>query len=169
LKGADKLVDAIVELNRNAGGNWYAALAGEGYLEQPLREQAAASGFGDHFRFLGPLKAPAIASWMNASDLFCLPSQSEGCPNVVIEALNCGCPVVATRVGGIPELVDPDCSMLFDQQTAEVLASTLRKAADRTWDRAKIASWQSRSWADVASETFTLCHQAVEKARIEQS
>ena len=52
-------------------------------------------------------QAPAeVARWMVASDLVTLPSYAEGHPNVLVEALACGRPVVATPVGGIPEVVD---------------------------------------------------------------
>ena len=54
--------------------------------------------------FLGSRSLDDVAKWMNACDLFCLPSYMEGQPNVVIEALACQVRVLATNVGGIPEL-----------------------------------------------------------------
>ena len=52
------------------------------------------------------------APWMNASDVICLPSLYEGCPNVLVEANACGKPIVATDVGGIPELVNNNSRIL---------------------------------------------------------
>ena len=43
---------------------------------------------------------------MNAADVFCLPSLNEGCQNVLLEALACGTKVVASRVGGVPDIID---------------------------------------------------------------
>jgi len=60
----------------------------------------------EQVRFLGGLPALEVARWMNAADVLCLSSHNEGLPNVVIESLASGLPVVATDVGGISELVD---------------------------------------------------------------
>ena len=57
---------------------------------------------------------------MNAADVFCLPSHREGCPNVILEAMNCGCRVVATAVGGIPELVDQSMERSFRRGTGDL-------------------------------------------------
>jgi glycosyltransferase involved in cell wall biosynthesis len=54
--------------------------------------------------FLGDQPLETVAQWMNAASLLCLPSYMEGVPNVVLEAFSCGTKVIATSVGGIPEL-----------------------------------------------------------------
>jgi teichuronic acid biosynthesis glycosyltransferase TuaC len=163
LKGVAQLVEAIAALNRSGGRKWSLAMVGEGYLEPALREEARRSGFGSSFRFLGPLKAPDIAQWMNACDLFCLPSDSEGCPNVVLEALSCGTPVVATAVGSIPDLVDESCGILVPGNSPDILAATLQRAGARSWDRPQIALSQQRTWRAVALETLAACRQALEE------
>ncbi|WP_279385042.1 glycosyltransferase [Methanosarcina barkeri] len=56
-------------------------------------------------RFTGPVNHEDIPLWISASDILVLPSLSEGRPNVILEALACEVPVVATDVGGIPELM----------------------------------------------------------------
>lgn len=81
-------------------------LVGAGPLEASLRQLATNLGMAERVRFLGGLPAPEVARWMNAADVLCLSSHNEGLPNVVIESLASGLPVVATAVGGIGELVD---------------------------------------------------------------
>ena len=54
-----------------------------------------------------------LAAWYNAADLVCLPSHREGRPNTVLEALACGRPILATEVGGVPELIEPGCNGLL--------------------------------------------------------
>jgi len=81
----------------------------------------------DHFITLtGPLPSPAVAALMRQSRLLCLPSHREGTPNCVMEALSCGLPVVATRVGGIPDIVEHEkTGLLIDQGDIEGLAASL--------------------------------------------
>jgi glycosyltransferase involved in cell wall biosynthesis len=94
---------------------------------------------------------------MRAADVFCLPSYSEGCPNVVVEALACGRPVVATKVGGIPELVNETCGMLIPPRNAGELAKALDRALSKPWDSEEIARTFTRSWETVAAETLAVC------------
>jgi glycosyltransferase involved in cell wall biosynthesis len=93
---------------------------------------------------------------MSAADLVTLPSYREGCPNVVIEALAAGRPVVATDVGGIPELMDSACGRLVPPQNvsalAEALDQTLTQALAGEFPAAAISSRYSRSWANVADD-----------------
>jgi glycosyltransferase involved in cell wall biosynthesis len=80
-----------------------------------------------------------IATWMNACDVLCLPSLSEGLPNVVLEAMACGLPVVASRVGGVPEIVREGVNgLLVPPGDSRILAATLNKALATRWDAAAI-------------------------------
>jgi len=156
LKGTPQLIEAIQMLNRSHGPHRL-ALIGEGRLEANLRTQVASLGIEDRVQFLGARGAPQIAEWLNAADLLCLPSESEGCPNAIVEALSCGTPVVATSVGGIPELVDERCGVLLPSNRAEEIAEGLQKAFRMSWNRAAIAASHSRSWSKVAEETYRVC------------
>jgi glycosyltransferase involved in cell wall biosynthesis len=134
-------------------------LVGEGPLRRPLEEQAAGE-LAAHVRFAGVQKPEAVARWMAAADVVCLPSHSEGCPNVVIEALACGRPVVASRVGGIPELVNSNCGILTPPGDPEALAAALHEALNRDWDTDFIAGQFRRGWDQVAAETYQICRRA---------
>lgn len=110
---------------------------------------------------LGRRQSAEIAEWMAGSDLLCLPSYSEGCPNVVVEALSCGRPVVATNVGGIPELLDQSNGIMTPPRSVRALAEALETALRKEWATAAIAASRLRSWADVAEETFAVCGQVL--------
>jgi len=107
-------------------------------------------------------QAPAeVARWMVASDLVTLPSYSEGHPNVLVEALACGRPVVATPVGGIPEVVDAASGLLVPPRDADALADALAKALAQDWDEAALARRFSRDWEQVARDTLLACEEAL--------
>ena len=130
---------------------------GSGPLRDDMLACAAAGGVADRLLLPGDQNRLEVARWLNAADLLALPSYSEGCPNVVIEAISAGCPVVASEVGGVPELVNPECSILVPPQDVDALAGGLRAALSRTWDRPAISTGYARSWEDVARETFEVC------------
>ena len=130
---------------------------GSGLLQSVLETQLK-----DRVRITGNQSLLEVARWMVAADLFCLPSYSEGCPNVVIEAISCGCPVVATDVGGIPELVNPDCAILVPPKDVDRLTDALRSNLSRSWDRDAIGTMFRRTWDQVARETYEVCERVRE-------
>jgi glycosyltransferase involved in cell wall biosynthesis len=90
-------------------------------------------------RLVGVQPHPDIPRWMNACDVLCLPSLSEGVPNVALEAMACGLPVVASRVGGVPEVVEHgENGLLVPAGETHALGAALREALTRPWDRQAI-------------------------------
>jgi glycosyltransferase involved in cell wall biosynthesis len=81
-------------------------MAGGGPLETACRELAERRGLGSRLILAGRKTPGEIATLMNAADVLALPSRNEGVPNVILEAFASGLPVVASRVGGIPEVLD---------------------------------------------------------------
>ncbi len=87
-------------------------LVGDGPMREPLERLAAELGIQKRVQFLGT--RADVPEVLNALDVFVLPSLSEGMPNAVLEAMACALPVVATRVGGIPEIIeDGSTGLLF--------------------------------------------------------
>lgn len=89
-------------------------------------EQARSRGIADSIDFLGALPSNRVAELLRSSRLFCLPSHGEGTPVSVMEALSCGLPVVATRVGGIPDIVEHGMTgLLVDKGDCNQLAVSI--------------------------------------------
>jgi glycosyltransferase involved in cell wall biosynthesis len=102
---------------------------------------------------------------MAASDLVTLPSYREGCPNVVLEALAAGRPVVATNVGGIPELMDEKSGRLIPSHDAKALAKALDAVLESHWDAHELARRHERSWRDVSNNVLTVLDGLIAKRK----
>ncbi len=138
---------------------------GEGPLAADMRRNAEEAGLGARLLLPGKLSGQQVRQWMVASNLFCLPSHSEGCPNVVVEALACGRAVVASRVGGIPELVNARNGVLTPVRDAAALETALAQTLERSWDQTAVAATYQRSWHEVAEDTWDVCQLALAAGR----
>ena len=103
VKDHANLIEALSWL-RQQGLAFVAVIAGDGPLRSDLVALTAARSLDDRVRFLG--HRPDIGNVYAALDVFVLPSRSEGMSNTILEAMASGTPIVATRVGGTPELVE---------------------------------------------------------------
>ena len=113
---------------------------GAGPARAELLERAAALGCAEHVTLVGAVAHDALGDWFRAADLACLPSHNEGVPNVLLEAMACGTPVVATRVGGIPEVVPEYAGILVPPHERDTLAHALIEASQRSWDGPRIVA-----------------------------
>jgi glycosyltransferase involved in cell wall biosynthesis len=113
----------------------------EGDFTDGIERAIAEAGVADRVTLAGAAGPDRLALWYSAADVFCLASAREGRPNVVIEALACGTPVVATRVWGTPELVASEhVGALVDSVDPETLGDALADALSRDWDRTMVAA-----------------------------
>lgn len=150
-KGLRELVEAAVLLHSERP-NLHVYLVGEG-PDRPIVESAIqAHGAASYIHALLGCASDDVAVWMAAANLVVLPSYMEGCPNLVLEALACGRPVVATNVGGIPEIMSDQCGRLVPPREPVALARALASVLDTSWEAAAISACGSRSWGDVAAE-----------------
>ena len=128
-KGHAAFLKAIA-LVRDAGHrNLTVLLAGDGPERQALEALRAQLRLEDTVRFLG--HQSDVRSLYGIADLFVLPSDSEGSPNVLLEAIDADVPIVATAVGGIPEIVENEVSaLLVNRQDEAALAAAIRRMLD---------------------------------------
>ncbi|MEQ1637569.1 MAG: glycosyltransferase family 4 protein [Methylococcales bacterium] len=95
-------------------------------------------------KLVGTQPHAVVASWMGAADLVVLPSYNEGVPNVLLEAMACGRPIVATNVGGIPEVVPDFAGMLTAPGDINAIAEALKSVLATKWDIGKIIAHVSQ-------------------------
>lgn len=150
----EKSVSTLIEAMATVAGvrpRTELLLVGDGPLRRSLAEQARRLRVADRVHFVGPQNHRLIAEWMAAADCICLPSTREGCPNVVLEALACGRPVIASAVGGVPEMVTAETGILVPPRSPTALATALDDALNRTWHADVISrTTAQRSWDGVA-------------------
>jgi glycosyltransferase involved in cell wall biosynthesis len=118
----------------------------------PLRDELAAT-IGVRARFIGPQPLERVPLWMAACDVLVLPSHVEGTPNVVLEALASGRRVVASAVGGVPDLVTSHAlGVLVPPRDIDALADALMTALREPYDPAEVARLGARGgWAASAA------------------
>ena len=125
VKGHDLAIEALARL-RQQGLDARLCVIGAGPLRDELQALASQRGLDGEVRFLGALPQEQLAAWYGAADLLMLASEREGWPNVLLESMACGTPVVATSVGGIPEIVDvPSTGRLVAERSAAALADAV--------------------------------------------
>jgi teichuronic acid biosynthesis glycosyltransferase TuaC len=163
-KGIVELIEAFASLAYRRP-DLRLVYVGDGPGAEQLRRRAKDLALEDRVLFADACPSQKVACWLTAANVLALPSYAEGCPNAVIEALNCGRPVIATNVGGIPELVNKTSGILVPPRDSRALAGAIEAAMERDWDEGSIAKQFRRSWDTAADEVLTICELAVHEHR----
>jgi len=117
------LVDALARV-RETCPQVHLLLVGEGPLRGTIQARARALRIEDSVHMLGSRKD--VDTLLPALDLFALASDTEGLSNAILEAQACGLPVIATHVGGNPDLVGDDCGVLVPARDPDAMAEAMR-------------------------------------------
>lgn len=163
-KGILQLTEAVRRINekRRQDGQEpvYLMIAGDGALKEKLEQQAE-----EHILLLGQIDFNHIVKLLQTSDIFCLPSDSEGFPTSVLEAVACRCFVITTFQGGAKELIlDRDHGIIMDGNTVEQIQENLEfalndpdyceKAVEKAYERLQEHfTWEAT--ADKVQKIFT--------------
>ncbi|MEC4677653.1 MAG: glycosyltransferase [Nitrospirota bacterium] len=108
--------------------NFSLTIVGEGAEKKRLKQQVDQSALNDFVSFVGSVPPDQIVNYLSKSDCLVLPSLWEGTPNVVLEAMAAGLPVVASDLSGIREIVTPDLNgLLFQAKNVDELSKALMK------------------------------------------
>ena len=124
-KGAGYLLECIPFL-KSVGLNFHIYLAGDGSYKKHFENYVVRNRFETQVTFLGQVSHNELPLYYNMADILVLPSEMEGIPMVILESLACGTPVVASNVGGIPDLiVNGNNGIILDDLNPERLASAI--------------------------------------------
>jgi glycosyltransferase involved in cell wall biosynthesis len=140
-KGHQDLVGALSSLPADVDLYIVGGVNPEENFEPALRARIAALHLEGRVHLVDGAGHDALPLWYGATDLFCLATRREGCPNVVLEALACGTPAVVSGVGAVPELVIPGENgyLVAVGSAPQEWSKIIRTALERPWSREKIA------------------------------
>jgi colanic acid/amylovoran biosynthesis glycosyltransferase len=140
VKGQAVLLDAVAELSRR-GVDVELTMAGDGPEREPLGRRASDLGISERVEFAGPVGHDRTIELYREADVFCTSSFAEGLPTVLMEAMATGLPVIATRIMGIPELVEDGVSgLLVAPARSDQLADAIERLASQPDERAAMGA-----------------------------
>ncbi len=152
IKNIDVLISSF---NLLEDKNTILLIAGDGPEKNALEQTIKKLQLDKRIELLGNLNGDKLVDFYNISDTLCLPSKNEGTPNVIIEALLCGLPVVATNVGGIPKLIDHKVNgLLVEPNNSVTLTKYLEQSFRTKWDRGKLRSSAKRFFPDNVKQSY---------------
>jgi len=147
-KGVNELFSAFIEAKKQLS-NLQLDVLGDGPLRSALMKKIVEYSLHDSIRLHGSVPLEQVAKYIRESSVLVLPSYREGVPNVLLESFASGTPVIATKVGGIPEVVNDSVGLLVDAKNVEQLTQAITIAIDKTWsqesiiDHAQQFNWQT--------------------------
>ena len=160
IKGLDILLEAwrILRERGKVNADDRLLLIGEGPLRVELERRACVEPTTGTVQFLGGMPQASVARWLAACNLFCLPSRNEGFPNVIVEALACGVPVVASDVGGVHEVISSSVNgIMFPSGDSTALAAAIDSALTEDWNMSTVAaSAKPYTWRSIADQNLQL-------------
>ena len=129
-KGVDKLCQAIsISFSSNYLKNFKFIIYGQGVLLDNLKSIISSSMISDRVKILGWLPHESVVDALNKLQLLVLPSNSEGLPKILLEALACGTPVLSTAVGGIPDIIkNEETGFIIENNHPDTIAEGIVRA-----------------------------------------
>ena len=167
LKGVLTLLQAFRAIQAEKRRDARLVIIGGGELKGELERRIERYGLGDQVRLLPPVEHTEIPRWFGACDCLVLPSTNEGYPNVVVEALAAARPVIASRVGGIPEIVvDGKSGILVPPGEPWPLTDAMVSMIDGFDFDPAASPAAMRSWEDVSDDMDALIESAIAEREV---
>lgn len=140
--------------------------ADEALYPAKLTETIARLGMESDVLLAGAQLNETLRDWYCAADVYCLASETEGWPNVLLEALACGTPVVATNTWGTPEIICSEEYGLLVERSVEDIAQGLQTALAKEWkSQVMVAYAATHTWQNVAEKVVETFESAIKTAR----
>lgn len=159
-KGFDVVIKAMAEIESKEKLFHFYILGSEGPegdYRSELKKLVKEKELENFVHFVGAVPNETLVDWYNAADVFCLSSRGEGSPNVLTEALACGCSAVSTKVGSAPDIMESekDLGVLVDVDDSHNMRDALLQLLYKENDRQQRAEvFGKYTWDWCAKQTF---------------
>ena len=164
LKGHHLVIDALAQLVLRYP-DARLVIIGAGEERQRLEQRAQDRSVPSRVTFTGAIPNDQLAAWYSAADMLVLASSREGWANVLLEAMACGAPVVATDTGGTREVVSDQVGVLVRERSAEAIAAGVEKLIDMAPARAAVRAYaEGFSWDATSEQQLLLFRRMVGQA-----
>lgn len=167
-KGIFELLTAFIKLNYKYT-NLYLILIGNVPDRTVLDKIISSNYINNKICLLGEIPQNEIPYWLSASDIFVFPTYNEGLPNAIMEAMACGLPVVATEIGGIPEVVkDGENGILIDKKNVKSIVHSLEKLIEnksmcrKMGEHGRITIEEKFSWNNSAKKLIEIYNKIID-------
>lgn len=152
-KGLANLIDAVNIIKEE---EFHLLVIGGGPLESQVKQQITELKLEDKITLIGRVEHHQIPDYLSAADILCLPSLREGCPNVVLESLSSGTPVVASDVGAVPDIISkPEWGVIVEPDSAPALAQGITEGLNLDKSNMPVFEWYDwQKNADLVLEQF---------------
>jgi glycosyltransferase involved in cell wall biosynthesis len=159
LKGHHLVIDALSLLN-----NSKLIIIGDGEEKNKLKEQVSTLGLEGRVFFMGNLPQSELPGYYVIADVLVLASSREGMPNVLLESLACGTPVIATDVGGCAEVIsDNDIGELLAERKVSNIVEALKSRFEKIYSKEVFARFSSQlSWRGITQQQCKILSQLAE-------
>lgn len=148
VKQVDLLIDALTKVDPKVQTRLF--IAGDGSKGEGLKNLTVRLGMERQVVFLGKISHDQLPAYYNMADMLALPSKIEGVPMVILEALACGIPVIATAVGGVPDLVTTGKNgVLLNNSTGNEIATAINTVSR--------VSWVPENISETVSDCSSIC------------
>ena len=157
IKGQKYLIEAINRIIKKRA-DIFCVIIGDGKLEKSLTNLISKFGLQEYVILVGKKPHNEIPAWINACDIFVIPSLKESGPVVLFEALACGKPVIGTEVGVIPEILEEHrLGSMIPPGNSKVLATNILKALKTDWSSEFIQDYvQKFTWKNISDEILNI-------------
>ncbi|TVR41488.1 MAG: glycosyltransferase family 4 protein [Bacteroidia bacterium] len=167
IKGIDILLTAFAGLNRKHDIDAELVIVGDGPLKKQLQRQCHGLGLDGRVTFTGFVQKKDLLPYFQMADAFVLPSLFESFGIVIIEAMSCGLPVVASRCGGPEEIIGSHCGLLAEPGNAEALGVEMKNLVQqyKVYDSKCIRAFVLRNYSQqhIANEYVELYKQIIDQ------
>ena len=153
-KGYQYLIEGFSAFQKN-NPEYQLVFVGDGQLKNILHEKVKKLGLDDNVNFVGRLNQKQLMEKYNESEIFIMSSLWEGFPKVLLEAIACGCKVVATKVDAIPSILGENYHYLISPNSSNEIETTLKKIINikqNNYDKLYSSILTKYSWQNVRSD-----------------